>query len=285
MPLTANVIRGLPGGIAATNISSGILSIARGGTGTDTSTGSGSVVLNSGPILSNTVVFTQGGTESAQVTTQGLIVKGGSNVAPSITFSGNVGTGLSLPVANTLAFSTGGIERMRVDATGNVIAKGIIRNIYHQANTTNFSVGTTFIDGPVWEAVDISANSKVKVYVYVPWRNNSDDWGGMYIDVQFRVNQNVGTYVANSWVSLGVNGYHMMSSSVQEILQYTNELYLPFTIPTAFTLQFKYRYATYNGTATSPANNNIVAGDTLLAQFGISANQFYPKIIITEIGS
>lgn len=31
-------------------------------------------------------------------------------------------------------------------------------------------------------------------------------------------------------------------------------------------------------------NGNVTAGDALLSQFGISANQHFAKIIITEIG-
>ena len=50
-----------------------------------------------------------------------------------------------------------------------------------------------------------------------------------------------------------------------------------------FTLQFKYRFAAYDGTVVV-SNQNASLGDVLLTQFGISREQYYPKIIITEIG-
>jgi hypothetical protein len=170
---------------------------------------------------------------------------------------------------------------------GTTIAKGIIRNVYTQSNSTTFdSITTTYIDGPIFDPVNIAANSKVKAYVYIPWRNSAVTglYGGMYVDVQFRVNKNVGSYVANSWVSLGISGYHMITNA-EEMLQYTNELYLPFSIPTDFTLQFKYRVASYDSTASiGIGHNQFAPGNVLLTEFGILNTQFYPKIMITEIG-
>jgi autotransporter-associated beta strand protein len=55
MVLTANVIRGLTGGIAATNISSGVLPVERGGTGVQSSVGSGNVVLSDDPTFQGSV--------------------------------------------------------------------------------------------------------------------------------------------------------------------------------------------------------------------------------------
>lgn len=241
----------------------------------------------------NTVVVTTQGIDQVRIGANRLTINAGSATAPSLTFAGNTTTGMYLASANILGLSTAGTERMRIDATGNVsvsgnvIAKGIVRNIYHQANTTNFaSITTSYIDGPIFDTVNISANSKVKAYVYIPWRNNATTslYGGLYVDVQFRVNQNVGSYVANSWVSLGISGYQMITGA-EEMLQYANDFYLPFSIPTDFTLQFKYRVASYDGTASiGTAYNNYSVGNVLLAQFGISDSQFYPKIIITEIG-
>ena len=199
---------------------------------------------------------------------------------------GGSGTTTSTGTGN-LVLSDAPTLNGNVTVSGNVIAKGIVRNIYTQSNTTTFaSITTSYIDGPIFNAVTMSANSKVKVYVYIPWRNGNTTgtFGGMLVDVQFRVNVNVGSYVANSWVSLGISGYQMITGA-EEMLQYTNEFYLPFTIPSDFTLQVKYRVASYDGTASiGNGYNSYLAGNVLLAQFGILDSQMYPKIIITEIG-
>ena len=327
MVLTANVIRGLTGGIDANAITFGTLSNARlpssisgNGVGlyglsasnvstgtidnarlpstiTSNFVGSGAGLTNinganvSG-VLDADLVWMAGTIDGSltiadRLTANTVVVSNGSASAPSVTFAGNMTTGMYLPTANTIGFTTAGTERMRIDNVGNIIAKGIIRNIYTQSNTTTFaSITTTYIDGPIFDVVTMSANSKVKVYVYIPWRNGNTagTFGGMYVDVQFRVNVNVGSYVANSYVSLGISGFQMITGA-EEMLQYTNEFYLPFTIPSDFTLQFKYRVASYDGTASiGNGYNSYAAGNVLLAQFGILDSQMYPKIIITEIG-
>lgn len=93
----------LTGNIDATSIASGTLPVARGGTGTTTSTGTGSVVLSGSPTLSGTIT---GGTFSG-------------------TFSGNGASITSLNAANissgTLPASRGGTGTTTSTGTGSVV--------------------------------------------------------------------------------------------------------------------------------------------------------------------
>ena len=141
MTLTANVIRSNFVGIDTGAIVSGVLPVARGGSGVSTSTGTGNVVLSNAPMLSNvTISGSLTIAESAQVTTQGLVVKAGSNVAPSITFAGNTSSGLYMPNTNTVSIATGGVERVRIDTTGNVSAySNVIVSGYVKQQLLNYT--------------------------------------------------------------------------------------------------------------------------------------------------
>ena len=90
----------------------GTLSVARGGTGVTTSTGSVSVVLSKSPTLETPIL----GAATATSIANGL----GAVGTPSYTFTGDLNTGMWSPAVDTVAFSTNGAERLRVDASGNV---------------------------------------------------------------------------------------------------------------------------------------------------------------------
>jgi hypothetical protein len=91
----------------ASSVSTGTLLVARGGTGTTTSTGSGSVVLNTNPTFSGTV---QGGTFS------------GSGSGLTSLNAGNISTG-TLPVARggTGATTLNNLIQMGTHTTGNYV--------------------------------------------------------------------------------------------------------------------------------------------------------------------
>jgi len=88
------------------------LSVAQGGTGTTSSTGTGSVVLSSSPTLVTPTL----GAASATSITNGL----GAAATPSYTFTGDLNTGVWSPGVDIIAVSTGGSERLRVGSTGSV---------------------------------------------------------------------------------------------------------------------------------------------------------------------
>jgi hypothetical protein len=91
----------------------GLLPVANGGTGVTTSTGTGSVVLNTSPTLVTPTL----GAASATSIANGL----GAVGTPSYTFTGDTNTGMWSPSSDAIAFSTAGSERVRVDSSGNLL--------------------------------------------------------------------------------------------------------------------------------------------------------------------
>lgn len=87
----------------ASNISSGTLAVARGGTGATTTTGSGANVLDTSPSFTTSALFPDG-----------------TASAPSIAHAGDTNCGLWFPAADTIAASTSGTERIRIDSSGNI---------------------------------------------------------------------------------------------------------------------------------------------------------------------
>jgi hypothetical protein len=89
-----------------------VLGVSNGGTGVNTSTGTGSVVLSTSPTLVTPTI----GAASATSIANAL----GAVGTPSYTFTGDTNTGMWSPTADTVAFSTAGSERLRVTSAGNV---------------------------------------------------------------------------------------------------------------------------------------------------------------------
>lgn len=90
----------------------GTLAVANGGTGVTTSTGTGSVVLNTSPTLVTPAL----GVASAD----SIATLKGTVGSVAYGFIGNTNTGMWSPSSDAIAFSTAGSERLRVDASGNV---------------------------------------------------------------------------------------------------------------------------------------------------------------------
>ena len=90
----------------------GTLAVANGGTGVTTSTGTGSVVLNTSPTLVTPAL----GVASAD----SLATLKGTVGSVAYGFIGNTNTGMWSPSSDAIAFSTAGAERVRVTSAGAV---------------------------------------------------------------------------------------------------------------------------------------------------------------------
>lgn len=102
--------------LAASDISSGTLGVARGGTGTGTAFTSGSVVF-----AGASGVYTQDNTNFFWDDTNNQLLLGrGTASLPAFSYVGDADTGFWSPAANTLAWSTSGTERVRIDSSGNI---------------------------------------------------------------------------------------------------------------------------------------------------------------------
>jgi hypothetical protein len=136
MPITANIASSSFVGIDAANITSGVLPAIRGGTGTGSTTGSGNVVLSTGPTMSNVVVATRLTIGNAAVSeiSSGVLALGNANVTTAglavpgtLSASRFVGNGFglsSLNLANVIGaipVINGGTGTSTSTGTGNLV--------------------------------------------------------------------------------------------------------------------------------------------------------------------
>lgn len=170
--VAATTLTGAGSGITALNagnVSSGTLAVARGGTGTTTSTGTGSVVLSGSPTFTGTVT---GGTFSGTFSGNGAAVTSlnAGNVSSGTlpVARGGTGTTTSTGTGNTVLSNapslTGTTTVQTLNATGGLLVNGV--NVC-QSNGTNcpsssgpkIYYGFIFADGSGCNVSGIYANS------------------------------------------------------------------------------------------------------------------------------
>ncbi len=121
----------------ASNISSGLLAVAYGGTGVSSSVGTGNVVLSDNPTVYGNVVV-DGNVSAANYT--GNIAIGnldivfdsggyfeaniGNVLQPGYSFDMDTSTGLYRPSPSTIGFVSGGVEAAQISSSGVAIANG-----------------------------------------------------------------------------------------------------------------------------------------------------------------
>jgi len=189
----------------------------------------------------------------------------------SVLENGNVGIGTTTPI-------------QQLDVTGSVNILGalfqngvkcmMIKNIFEEYDNQNYGFNTSWAVGRTWTLRNYNANSRLMVYLYVPFRNDSGSWGGLFTQLDYNINN-------TGWVSMGNNGYYMMVSGA-DILIYSNWFYLPLTITSNFTCQFRCQHRTYDGVANINGDSAIGGGTT--NSYGINVNQHYYKLLVVEIG-
>ena len=124
-------------------------------------------------------------------------------------------------------------------APKNVI--NITQSFYDGSMSTT---STTLQDVYTTEWIQMRKNSEVEVDLSVLYRNDGNNWGGMYLLAFFMVDVPVGSVAANTWVAYLTPGYYM--SYYHEIYEYGNTSYLPFKIPTDYKIRFKFQVRVYN---------------------------------------
>ena len=203
----------------ASNISTGILSVAMGGTGTGTSTGTGSVVLNNSPIFIGTV---SGGT-----------------------FSGtHTGTGSGLTSLNADNISTGTLS---VDRGGTGISSYTFGDILYASSSTQLSklgpgISGNFLqtkgtgNAPTWTSVaTVGSATPSNLYTddYLtggPWNGQSDANIRVFANVTNLSNQLVARdskgdiFVSNIFTS-GVYGPIKGSNTISASTIYSTDFY------------------------------------------------------------
>jgi|UniRef100_A0A6C0JIP1 hypothetical protein len=168
---------------------------------------------------------------------------------------------------------------------GNIYGKGILINTTQYIDTTSRSTTSgSEQTGYITPWTSMKANSKVKLDVHIPYRNDGNGWGGSYHTIYMMVNKKVGTVPANHWVTLSTSGYHMVY--YREILSYTNNFFIPLVVNEDFQIRFYHTYRVYNnGTLhINGAHHLNFKNDSDNAQFGIPhPHAGYVKFIVQEI--
>jgi hypothetical protein len=186
--------------------------------------------------------------------------------------TGSVGIGTTQPQANL--HINGDINFTGV-LKQNLINSSSIRNVYLETDTTSRSFTTSYVVGMTWANRTYNAYSRIILDIYVPIRNNSASWGGVYTYVEYNVN-------SSGWTFLGHSGYTgVMSSGGGDIGFYTNTFFFPFNIASNFTCQFRFQHKSYDDTGY--VNQSTDAGTGSTNSYGISTTQFFSKIIIIEL--
>ena len=147
--------------------------------------------------------------------------------------------------------------------------------------TATQSVGTGWVLGPVTTPLTgCRPFSKFKVFYHMPFREDSNAWGGAYTELQMSIN-------GGTWQSLGCSGYDggVMHYDAYSICFYNNMLYIDPEVGTEFSIQFRIYMRCYNVTVTLNGSHNIDAtsGTASYDPDSSNHNQYYAHIIVEEI--
>lgn len=163
----------------------------------------------------------------------------------------------------------------------NVRAGYYTRQIFQQIDSTNRSA-TGWTLGPTFPTLtNFAGNSIIKLFYFVPARNDNAGWGGMYIEPQVQFN-------GGTWQSLGSSGYdgNVMTANNADIGSYTQSLLIRPGISTTFSMAVRFYFKAYDGTAYWNLNHDINAvSGTATIMSGDNGNQHYMHIIVEELAT
>lgn len=178
--------------------------------------------------------------------------------------------------ANTIIVPAG--QTVQVDSLTNTSGKTlngdyVLGKVYKVYDSTSYSTSSarTFVDGPILtNLTGFKGNSLIELFYHVPGRNDSTSWGGMYVE------PNVSFDNGSTYSSLGHTGYDVvMVYNSNTILSYNNTIWINPNQTADFTMKFKFRFCSYDGTTyingirdindagteTSGSNSNFLTTD------------------------
>lgn len=155
-----------------------------------------------------------------------------------------------------------------------------IRQVNTQTDSTNRTSSTTWTAGPEFTTITgFQPNSLLRINYHVPMRNDSASWGGGYVEPQIRFDG--GTYQ-----SLGASGFStvMDSSAGGTIGFYNNTLLINPAKTSAFTVQMRLYFKSYDGTVQINGGNDVnTTSGTATIMSGVNGLQHWTHITIEEL--
>lgn len=162
-----------------------------------------------------------------------------------------------------------------------------ITHVQTFSSTVNVSTTTKTIK--LFPEIVIQAGKAVKLDIRVPTRHSGNDWGGLYINLNVKVN--------DTWYNLGNCGYdgNAMYYGAQSIATYTETKLLDFiknlSLPknSSYKVQFELTGKSFTGTTIINGSHSInstangLGGRGALQAWG--SNQNYTTLIISEVDS
>lgn len=217
------------------------------------------------------------------------VLKNTTNTIKNIsTYKNNSGSNTgSIPASSILRLQSNGSNWEQISGESTIPSSQLVNKSYVQTykGGKNFGNGNATLLN-LFPEVTIQAGKKVKIYLYVPTRNNTSSWGGLYVNINAKVN--------GTWYNLGNTGYdggvmHSSATSIhalnhEMLLDFITNLNLPANQP--YTLQFELTARSYNGTTYVNHSHDINrTANNLGSRGGLqtwASDQNYCHIIIEE---
>ncbi len=79
------------------------------------------------------------------------------------------------------------------------------------------------------------------IHLHVPCRSDSNSWGGLYTDLQAKID-------SGNWQSLGHSGFDGVMGKESQISTYTNSFLWNPGVANDFSCQFRFRHRSYEST-------------------------------------
>jgi hypothetical protein len=169
-----------------------------------------------------------------------------------------------------------------IDVAGMSTTGFYSRQIVTQVDTTNRTFTTSWALGPTFDLIpNCQARSLLQISYYVPARNDTTSWGGLYTEPQVRFNE-------GTWQSLGSSGYDggVMRNGQASIGSYYQTLLIDPAQTSAFSVQFRFYFRSYDGTAgvNNGVNHDInVVSGTATIMSGNNGLQHYMHAVVEEL--
>ena len=129
----------------------------------------------------------------------------------------------------------------------NKLHNHLFPRIKEEYDEVDRSFTNVWANGKEWSQQSFRKNTQILLSLHVPCRKDApsgDDlsWGGLYTEVLAKIN-------SGNYVSLGHSGYDgVMGDNTSLILTYHNSFLYDPEQTEDYTIQFKFRHKTYDGT-------------------------------------